>query len=407
MSGVTGVGELRRNDLLVALGVAAVEVGAVVAAAVHHAQDHLVNPLSVVLLGLAAAALVFRRVRPVAVLAVVFCATLAFGLANHGVDPLFVALIVAFGTAVISGHRAAGVASLVAGYASFLWLGALLGLSKEPQLAAVLGLAAWLLVLYAGAEGIRIRRQRAQERAQVREADARRMVSEERLRIAREVHDILAHNISLINVQAATALHRAERNEERAYEALATIKRVSQETLVELRSLLGAMREVDEHAPRAPVPTLARLDDLVSSAAAAGVVARVSVRGSVRRLPAAVDLAAYRIVQEALTNVARHAGTGEAEVVVEYGAGDLVLQVDDHGRSRGSVVAGTGLTGMSERASALGGRLVAAPRAEGGMRVRAWLPTGPDMGGDAGAGTAPDPALASGPGRQSAPGADA
>src|SRR5207248_11362962 len=132
------------------------------------------------------------------------------------------------------------------------------------------GLGDWLLVLFAAGEELRVRRERLIETEHVRAAESRRSVSEERLRIARELHDVLAHNISLVHVQAATTLHRADRNEQRAYDALDTIKQVSQDTLVELRSLLGALREVDEAAPRAPAPSLVRIDDLVTSPAAAG-----------------------------------------------------------------------------------------------------------------------------------------
>jgi signal transduction histidine kinase len=240
----------------------------------------------------------------------------------------------------------------------------------------VLALGAWLLVLYGAGEAIRARRLRVSERARVRDAESRQRASEERLSIARELHDVLAHNISVINVQAGTALHRAQRNEQRAYEALGLIKQVSQDTLVELRSLLATLRDVDDAAPRGPAPTLARLDDLVASAAAAGVSAQIERQGQARDLPASVDVAAYRIVQEALTNVVRHAGTDHAEVRLEYGDTDLVVQVDDDGQAAGPPTPGTGIAGMAERAAALGGRFHAGPRPAGGFRVRAWLPAG-------------------------------
>jgi signal transduction histidine kinase len=171
-------------------------------------------------------------------------------------------------------------------------------------------------------------------------------------------------------------LHRLNGAADPATDALATIKRVSQETLVELRSVLGALRHVDEKAPRAPAPTLSRLDELVDRAHDAGVTADVAVEGMPRPLPAAIDLAAYRVAQEALTNVARHASSSSATVRVAYRPDDLVVEVDDDGMPPTVVVPGNGITGMRERATALGGTLSAAPRAGGGFRVRAWFPLG-------------------------------
>jgi signal transduction histidine kinase len=361
-------------DAGIALGVGLIQVIGTYVAARHQHVHHPWDPLAVVLLAAGPAALVVRRRYPVAVLVVTLATALAYWVIGYGRGPLFVALIVAFITAVIEGHRVAAITSLVVGHSGFLWLGPLFGRSRSPTLASVVGLAAWLLVLFGVAEAIRVRRLRAVEAAHVREEESRRRVSEERLRIARELHDVLAHNISLINVQAATTLHRVDGGDERLTSALATIKNVSHETLVELRSLLGALREVDDGAPRMPTPSLARIDDLLATAAAAGLTARVEVRGTPRPLPASVDLAAYRIVQEALTNVARHADTSAATVQLTYGDGDLIVQIDDEGRASGPVTAGTGITGMTERATALNGRLDVGPRPGGGFRVRAWLP---------------------------------
>src|SRR5579871_1444906 len=259
------------TDVGLALAVGLVQAGAAYGAAHHHQPQHAWHPLAVALVAAGPAALLVRRRYPVAVLAVAYSAALAYWLAGYGRGPLFLTLIVAFVTAVMAGRRRAAIACLLAGFVGFLWVGPLFGQGRWPGWAGVLGLLAWLLVLFGAGEALRVRQLRAVERAQVRAAESGRAVSEERLRIARELHDVLAHNISLINVQAGTALHRAERNADRAYDALGVIKQVSQDTLVELRSLLGALREVDEAAPRAPAPTLARLEDLVASAAAAGV----------------------------------------------------------------------------------------------------------------------------------------
>jgi signal transduction histidine kinase len=201
------------------------------------------------------------------------------------------------------------------------------------------------------------------------------------MRIARDLHDVVAHNISVINVQANTALHLMDRQPERARSALTTINEVSRQALVELRSVLGVLRAVDESEPRAPTPGLARLGDLTDSAAAAGLAVRVEECGPPAPLPADVDLAAYRIVQEALTNSARHSGGTNATIRIAYGEGALEVEVDDDGalrpparppgQPRGT---GSGIAGMTERAKALGGTLQAGPRPAGGFAVRARLP---------------------------------
>ncbi len=365
-----------RQDVGIAAAVLVVQVGATYAAAHHQHVRHPWNAGAVALLAAGPIALAARRRYPVVVLWIALFTALAYWVIGYGRGPLFLALIIALLTAVAEGHRLAAAASLAVGYVGFLWLGPALGRGSWPPVLNVLALAAWLLVLYGAGEAIRARRMRVSERARVRDAESRQRASEERLSIARELHDVLAHNISVINVQAGTALHRAQRNEQRAYEALGLIKQVSQDTLVELRSLLAALRDVNDAAPRGPAPTLARLGDLVASAAAAGVSAQIETQGQARDLPASVDVAAYRIVQEALTNVVRHAGTDHAEVRLEYGDTDLVVQVDDDGRAAGPPTPGTGITGMAERASALGGRFHAGPRPAGGFRVRAWLPAG-------------------------------
>ena len=201
------------------------------------------------------------------------------------------------------------------------------------------------------------------------------------MRMARDLHDVVAHNISVINVQANTALHLMDRQPERARTALTNINEVSKQALVELRSVLGVLRDVDDMAPLAPSPGLARLGDLVNHAATAGLTVRILEEGQPVPLPADVDLAAYRIVQEALTNSARHSGGDNATVRVAYGPDALVVEINDHGtlprpgrppvQANGS---GNGITGMTERATALGGTLRAGRRPDGGFEVRAWLP---------------------------------
>ena len=206
-----------------------------------------------------------------------------------------------------------------------------------------------------------VRRRRAESR--------RREVSEERLRIARELHDVLAHNVSLINVQASTALHLIDAEPERARTALAAIKEASHETLQELRATVGALRQVDEGAPRAPAAGLARVDELVRQTSEAGLRVDVVRLGNPGPLPPRVDLAAYRIVQEALTNVRRHAGVDEASVTLTYGPRELGIEVSDAGvggrQVDSNAMEGHGC-GECERAAALGGTLHAGPRPQGG-----------------------------------------
>ena len=351
-----------------------------------------------VLLSVAGAALIWRRRFPVAVLAVTLAAALSAEAIAPGGGFVWLALVVAFFTAVFARKLRAAIASLVAGYAVSVWPPWRIGTAHGPPLDSALGLAAFLLVLLSVAELIQLRRQRVFALARSREEEARRRAGEERMRMARELHDVVSHNISVINVQANTALHLMDRQPERARPALTTISEVSKEALIELRSVLGVLREVDEHAPRAPASSLARLDDLLANARAAGLSVRVETDGHRRPLPAGADLAAYRIIQEALTNSARHSGGTGAVVRIAYREHDLVIEVDDDGPgqagsrgsgrpgggirqagmnsrpSAGASGSGNGIVGMTERARALGGTLDAAPRPDGGFRVRACLP---------------------------------
>jgi signal transduction histidine kinase len=385
----------RRADWLLAVVVALVQMAGTYAAATHQPERRALGVLGLALLAAGPLALVVRRRNPVAVLAVVFATTFAYALADYPEGPIWFALIVAFFTALTSGHRLAALASILAGYPLFLWLDVLLGRGPAPSLGEVVGNAAWMLVLVSAAEIVRVRgaygrevRLRAREAEHTREEEARRRQGEERLRIARELHDVLAHNISLMNVQASTALHLLDEQPQRARPALAAIKQASSEALGELRSVLDALRQVDEAPPRSPAPSLARLEDLTSQARAGGLAVETLVEGSARPLPAPVELAAFRICQEAVTNVVRHAGPATARIHLTYGDGELVVQVEDDGRgaaarrsgderatrgvSAGS--GGNGLAGMRERTAALGGSLEAGPRPGGGFRVRARLP---------------------------------
>jgi signal transduction histidine kinase len=337
------------------------------------------------LLALGPASLVFRRRYPAAVLWFVLATTLAYVLLDYPRGPIFFSLIVAFVTAVMSGHRVTAITSLVVGYVSFLWLPDLVGTESSPGWGAALGLAAWLLVLLTVSEIARSRRERARELERTRAEEARRRASEERLRIARELHDVLAHNISLINVQAGVALHLVDERPEQARTALTAIKQASNEALGELRSVLDILRHDNETAPRSPTSGLARLDELVARTEAAGLQVKTQIEGTPRPLPRGVDLAAFRIVQEALTNVTRHAGKARATVGIGYGRRDLTVQIDDdgNGAASGTSSGGRGIAGMRERVTALDGEFEAGPRPGGGFRVRARLPLLDDASGSA------------------------
>jgi signal transduction histidine kinase len=327
---------------------------------------------------IAALALIARRRNPVLVLAVVFGATLLYFLVGYRDGPIWFPLIVAYTTAAVRGHRLAAAIVGVSGFLLFPWMDFFLRDGPAPKLIVLLALGAWLLVLFGSAEILRIRRERVAEAARMEEGESLRRAGEERLRIARELHDALGHHLSLISVQASVALHVNERLPEQARTSLAAIRDASKEALTELRSVLDILRQRGEAAPRFPGSTLARIEDLAAQASAAGLEVSTEVVGEARPLPYGVEAAAFRIVQEALTNVTRHAGRATVTVRVAYGDRDLTVQIEDDGRGAAAIVSpersGKGIVGMRERVAALGGELEAGPRPEGGFGVRAVLP---------------------------------
>jgi signal transduction histidine kinase len=377
------------GDVFLAAGTALVQVGASAAIASH--RGHPFSLAGYLLLAAGPAALLARRRFPATVWWVTVAAAIVFVTVEPGGGLPYLALIIAFVNAVLAGRRWPAITGLVVSYLGILFLPGLAGTGPYPGAALALGVAAWHLTLLSGSEWYRSRRQRAAALAQgEREADRRR-ASEERLRMARDLHDVVAHSLAVINVQANTALHLIDQQPDRARSTLSVINDVSKQALVELRGVLGVLRQDDDELPRSPAPSLARISELISGATAAGVTVQVSEEGAKRALPASVDLAGYRILQEALTNTARHAAGAAVAVRVVYGPGDLVIQVDDDGadgsgspqhgspQHRGphngaSPGGGNGIPGMTERAKALGGTLRAGPRPDGGFRVRAWLP---------------------------------
>jgi signal transduction histidine kinase len=346
------------------------------------------DALGYVLLCLGPLALLARSRYPRAVLAFVFTVTAVYAAIGYPAGPVFLSLIVAFAVVVNRGYRGLGIACIVSGWVLFLCLPWALGTGARPTLPEAIGLAAWLLVLLAVTEVVRSRRDRAAAVHRSLQQEGLRKAEEERLRIARELHDVLAHNISLINVQSGVALHLLDERPEQARTALTIINEASADALREIRSVLGALRRVDEELPRRPAASLELLPELVSRSVNAGVEVDVQIDGEPRPLPSDVDLAAYRILQESLTNVSRHAGAGQATVSVRYGDRELALEVDDDGCASGSgdgtagrsvdgdAGTGNGIVGMRERAAALGGDLEAGPRPGGGFRVRARIPLG-------------------------------
>ena len=342
------------------------------------------DALGYLLLALGPLALVARRRWPLGVLAVVEAVSLAYSARTYPEGGTGLTVFVALYTVAAMERRrlvvaAAAVTVALAVVTEVTFYRATM-FEGEPLYGAVVLLAAVFL-----GEAVRNRRayvaelrDRAERAERTREDEARRRVDEERMRIARELHDVVSHSIGVISVQAGVAAHLLERRPDKAGEALATIRQASDEALDELHAMLGVLRQPDGHAPLAPAPGLAQLDALVAMAEGAGLRVEVDAGGAAN-LPPAVDLACYRIVQESLTNVVRHAGASSATVTVAADGDTLLVEVTDDGPGAPGAGNGNGtrqgIVGMRERARALGGTLEAGPRPEGGFRVSARLPT--------------------------------
>ena len=349
---------------------------------------------------LLAALLLARRRRPLLVLLGSIGVLMTYFALNYPAFSPAVPLAAAAYSAAVAGRLAPAAALLtVPLLLGLLWQSLFEGTSVAEVIGTgTLADAALLAAVLLLGEAVRSRRGWAEEvRARLerveaeREREARRRVEQERLRIARELHDVMAHTVAAMNVQAAVALDTLDRAPEQARGALATLRAQGGEAAAELRAAVGLLRDGDPASgpPRAPAPRLQQLDELVRRAAAAGVEVRIDRDGAARSLPGAVDLTGYRIVQESLTNVVRHAGAASARVLLRYEPDALVVEVEDDGRGGdGGAVAhggdgrgpagepGFGLLGMRERAAAVGGTLEAGPAGgRRGFRVRARLPT--------------------------------
>ncbi|MGI5337483.1 sensor histidine kinase [Streptomyces sp. CA-181903] len=326
--------------------------------------------------------------------------------AGDGVPRIQVALsaIVALYTVVSRTERAA--ALRIAAVTITALTGAVMLLGPPPWYAQEnVGMLAWAGMAAAAGDAVRSRRayiaaieERALRAECSREEEARRRVAEERLRIARELHDVVAHHIALVNVQAGVASHVMDSRPDQAKQALAHVREASRSALDELRATVGLLRQYgDPEAPTEPAPGMGAFDQLVDGFTRAGLRVAVTVTGApadasgagdedpaasvAGALPAAVDLTAYRVLQEALTNVHKHAGPGaRAEVVILRAPGSLVLTVLDDGPEDGvpgddGPAGGHGLVGMRERVTALGGTIETGPRqGTAGFRVRVRLP---------------------------------
>ncbi|MFF8603518.1 sensor histidine kinase [Streptomyces sp. NPDC015232] len=355
--------------------------------------DRAPTATGVLLMLLGAAALVFRRRRPIPVLA----ATTAFALVELIGDtrpaPVTMSAVIALFTVAARTDRPTtwrlGLATMGALTFAAMVFGPTPWYAQEN-----LGVFAWTGMAAAAGDAVRSRRafvdairERAERAERSREEEARRRVAEERLRIARDLHDVVAHHIALVNVQAGVAAHVMDRRPDQAKEALAHVRAASRSALDELRATVGLLRQSgDPEAPTEPVSGLAVLDDLLATFRNAGLPVELARTDRGAPLPAAVDLAAYRIIQEALTNVRKHAGAGaRAEVSVVRVGRTVEITVLDDGTAAAEPEpgGGHGLVGMRERVTALGGTLTAAPRYGGGFRVQAILPVPADCEGDA------------------------
>jgi signal transduction histidine kinase len=334
-------------------------------------------------------ALIGARRFPGPVVAIVAVAASADLLLADGVDgPPYMAFAFAIGAAIVRGARVWAWASIALSWSGSLALAAFFGLQWQPW--RIAGITVVILIIVGLAEGLRTKREHSLEVFREFVARQQAVVQAERVRIARELHDVLAHSLSQINVQAGVGLHLMEKDPQKAADALSNIKESSKTALDEVRSVLGALRaegtlgEGAESAPLVPEPDLARLPALTSPLLLHGVEvqlddelsASVSAGEPRDHIPQGIQLAMYRIVQESLTNVSRHSGATTVSVSLSRSEGSYVVRITDNGTgaNRTSDKGGRGVLGMRERAELLGGTLSAGRTALGGFEVLARIP---------------------------------
>jgi signal transduction histidine kinase len=343
------------------------------------------DPLSLLLMLLAATALVFRRRAPRTVLAVTGALSVIECVTGDPRAPVAMSAVIALYTVASATDRTTtlrvGLLTMTVLTAAAILGGPLPWYAQEN-----LGVLAWTGIGATAGDAVRSRRavvqairERAERAERTREEEARRRVAEERLRIARDLHDVVAHHIALVNVQAGVAAHVMDKRPDQAKEALGHVREASRSALEELRATVGLLRQSgDPEAPTEPAPGLSRLDELADTFRHAGLPVEVARADQGTELPAAVGLAAYRIIQEALTNAQKHAGAdAKAEVSVVRVGPNIEVTVLDDGAGAAGVPGdggGHGLLGMRERVTALGGTLTTGPRYGGGFRVHAILP---------------------------------
>jgi signal transduction histidine kinase len=346
------------------------------------------DAVAVGLTGVVAGALALRRRYPLSVLVVLNAVALAWAAGQYPGRLIALApLIACYTLAAARGWRwglaGAVVTALSALVAVRVAFGAAepAGTNASAVLTAATAGAAGTAVGYYRALLVATRAQLARE-AQAREAQARRRAVEERLRIARELHDVFGHTMATISVQAGVGIHLLKARPAQAVEALTTIKQISDQALTDVKAILGVLRADDDpDRPRSPRGGLDQLEALLDPVRAAGLQAQLTVHGSARPLPAAVDLAAYRIIQEALTNVLRHARARTVQLDLRYEPERVVIRIRDDGSAARPGQPGTngqdghGISGMRERALALSGQFTAGPDPDGGFQVRCVLPT--------------------------------
>ncbi|MEC3979674.1 sensor histidine kinase [Amycolatopsis sp. H20-H5] len=370
-------------DLVFAVVVFLITLAASIAP--EHGRDYVANGPSITVGVLICGALAVRRRWPVPVLAVATAGTIvAITFTDARTPYTAVVAVAAYTVAKYLDRRTAWTAGLLV--SAVLLVSAISATTDPWSNPRNLGFVAWVAMATAVGDAVRSRRayvatieERARHAEQTREEEAGRQVAEERLRIARELHDVVAHHIALINVQAGVATHLLRAQPDAAEEALAHVRLASRTALSELGTLLGVLRQSgDAAAPTEPAPGLDRLDTLVDSFVRAGLRIELTTSGKVRPTTSAVDLAAYRIIQESLTNVQKHSGGSGATVRLEHRADALHIEVSNHRFAKDGPPAtppgGHGLVGMRERAVSVGGTLRAGARPDGRFQVTAVLP---------------------------------
>ncbi|KDN76923.1 sensor histidine kinase [Streptomyces olindensis] len=344
-----------------------------------------------VLMGISCLSLLKHRTHPRTGVVVTALCTVAAVKAGYLVTPLLLAPIMAalYWLATLTDRRTTRVYGLTTMLAVTVAAVFADSMNHLSLLLRTIGPFFWLMLPLAAGRGTQVRRAylqsmqaRAEHAERTREEEARLRVTEERVRIARELHDVVAHHMALANAQAGTAAHLALTNPEQTKKILTDLTGTTSSALRELKAALGLLRQ-DDDAPGAPPlepsPGLARLPELVSACESAGLAVTVTTEGERQPLSPGVDLTAYRIVQEALTNVSKHAAAESAHVRLEYTGSRLLLTVTNDGPSRPEAAPGRGfgVMGMRERAQSIGGELCAGPRPQGGFEVTTALPLQP------------------------------